>query len=215
MAGSDSDPGIIPRTIQSIFKQFSERTSGWSYSVAISMIEIYNEAVYDLLDESNMPRKITGGQVEHLMKLRASTEHELLGLWKKGMNKKKVSPTFRNVCSSRSHAVIQLYVEGINQMHQTEREATISLIDLAGLESPKTSINMGETKAINSSISALNGVFAGLKKNSPIDFNQSVLTKILKVYFVGDSKTLLISNLSTEEVDIDATINTSRFSQLK
>lgn len=215
MAGSDNDPGIIPRTIQLIFNQFKSRASGWSYSIAMSMIEIYNEAVYDLLDESNVQKKIIGGKVEHLIKLPASNETELLDLWKIGINKRKVSTTISNVCSSRSHAISQLYVEGVNQMNQMERHATISLVDLAGSECPKTTMNMNETRAINSSISALNGVFTGLKKNLPIDFNQSSLTKMLKIYFEGESKTLLICNLSTEDMDIASSTNTSRFAQFK
>lgn len=46
------DRGLIPRTIQYIFKRIREQQSndGKVYSISISYMEIYNECGYDLLD---------------------------------------------------------------------------------------------------------------------------------------------------------------------
>lgn len=215
MVGTQTDPGIIPRAIHFLFNETEQNPSGWTYLIALSMFEIYNELVYDLLSQSQEPRKINGSQIENLVRMPAANENDLMGFWMSGMGKRKVSGTIGNVCSSRSHAVSQLYLEGTNHTHNSNRVATITLVDLAGSESPKTTQNMQETKAINSSLSALIGVFSGIKKKLIINFSQSALTKILKPSFEGDSKTLLISNVSTEKADIDASMNTSRFLQMK
>lgn len=215
MVGTNSDPGIIPRVIRYIFNEIEQNASGWTYLVGISMFEIYNELVYDLLSQSQEPKQIIGSQIEDLVKTYAENENDLIGSWKAGMDKRKVSGTIGNVCSSRSHAVTQLILEGKNPTHNSNRIATITLVDLAGSESPKTSQNRQETTAINTSLSALNGVFHGIKKKMLIDYKQSALTKILKPSFEGNSKTLLISNISTGNADIDASMNTSRFVQIK
>eukprot|EP01063_Lacrimia_lanifica_P029235 TRINITY_DN4419_c1_g5_i2.p1 TRINITY_DN4419_c1_g5~~TRINITY_DN4419_c1_g5_i2.p1 ORF type:complete len:1145 (+),score=494.62 TRINITY_DN4419_c1_g5_i2:447-3437(+) len=53
MLGNDGDPGISPRVIEYLFEQLDEmkgktKKGGFEYSVEISFMEIYNEAVKDL-----------------------------------------------------------------------------------------------------------------------------------------------------------------------
>lgn len=49
MEGRSADPGVAPRAIAEVFKIIIDISSEWSYSVTFSMLEIYNESIFDLL----------------------------------------------------------------------------------------------------------------------------------------------------------------------
>ena len=50
MEGSDDHPGLVPRAMSRIFEDIADRTTNYQHDCFISMIEIYNEAIADLLD---------------------------------------------------------------------------------------------------------------------------------------------------------------------
>lgn len=199
----DTDPGIVPRTIEMLFSQFEEKPFGYKYKLSFSMFEIYNNKLYDLLKKSN---KATVQQ--DMINMEIAEKDEFFRSWANGMQKRKTCSTIGNVSSSRSHAITQLHITVEN------RSATISLVDLAGSESPNTSENMEETKAINSSLSALINILKGLRRNQTVDFSQCALTEVLKPNLRDGSKTLMIVNLSTEENDITTTMNAADLTQL-
>lgn len=209
--GSDTEPGIVPRTIQMIFDQIGKMSTSWTYCAAISMFQIYKESVYDLL--STNQHKLDG--CNNLTKISIPSENDGLASVARGMKKRLVAPTMGNIASSRSHAIMQIHLNGESRLNDSKRASTVTLVDLAGSESPKSTEDIEETKAINSSLSALNGVFTALKQKSRANFNQSTLTKVLKPNFESKSKTLLITNLATRKANIDATMNSSRFTQIK
>lgn len=217
MVGSQADPGIIPRSIEFIFTQVENISSGWEYSVSISMYQIYNDTIYDLFDEDREPKKFKSNtnEIENLVVKTVTHSEDLLDLWSTGMNQRTVASTTGNIHSSRSHAITELHIVGTNHTYESNRNSKITLFDLAGSESPKESKNMTETKSINSSLSALNGVFHAFRSGMSVNFNQTLLTRALKTSFEGKKKTLLIANLSTDIADIDTTLNTARFTQFK
>ena len=45
LQGPHGDPGINQRAIQELFHEISERDSDWDYSISVSVLEIYNEAI--------------------------------------------------------------------------------------------------------------------------------------------------------------------------
>ncbi|KAJ9458138.1 Kinesin-like protein [Diplonema papillatum] len=64
MLGSEANPGIAPRLVDHLFQEMAnaQGAGGYQYQVSISFMEIYNEKVKDLLEESrrgdkNRPRK--------------------------------------------------------------------------------------------------------------------------------------------------------------
>jgi hypothetical protein len=50
LVGSKKDPGIIPRCIEDLFSMTSGFTRCSAFRVRCSFFEIYNEAIFDLLD---------------------------------------------------------------------------------------------------------------------------------------------------------------------
>lgn len=55
MSGGDKweERGIIPRTLEYLFAEFSRRSPSYQYSLTVSFVEIYNENAYDLLKEEH------------------------------------------------------------------------------------------------------------------------------------------------------------------
>lgn len=214
MCGPNGDPGIIPRTIEYIYAHSLSTETSWSHEFQLSMIEIYNSELYDLLEPSRKP-KIAGDIIEGMAKKAMRDEQDMFQLWSKGIQNRRTASTVGNARSSRSHSLTILHFTSKNGQHNENRNATVTLVDLAGSESPIDSQNMEETKFINSSLSALKGVLENLKKKMPVvDFKQSILTKVLKPSLTGNSKAMLITNLTTSKDEIKAAINTSNFAKL-
>ena len=55
---SDNDRGIIPRMVKGIFKMIMKAPENIEFTVKVSIIEIYNERIRDLLDLTNTDLKI-------------------------------------------------------------------------------------------------------------------------------------------------------------
>ena len=49
LGGNESEAGILPRAVRAIFDAICEDTSGAEFAVSCSYLEIYKEAVRDLL----------------------------------------------------------------------------------------------------------------------------------------------------------------------
>lgn len=200
MNGSDTDFGVIPQTIKYL-SGLKENASGWCWSLALSMYEVYNNKIFDLVDGSKS-KMVCVDSIEKLKKIHDTNDKNLLDVWFKNVNNRRTAPTVGNASSSRSHAITKLELTSKNSAQQQTRTATINLVDLAGNENAKTTENIDETEAINSSLSALTGVILHLKKGTKvIDYSQCELTKALKPSLSNQSKTLLIINLASSDVN--------------
>lgn len=121
MFGSISDCGVIPRSIEFLFSNMPSQ-----FQVKASVMEIYNETLNDLLNE---PKTLSNSKFEKIV---VESPQQFLNVLEKVKNKRKHSATSRNAFSSRSHAIIQLEVNG----RTAEKTITsqIMFFDLAGCE---------------------------------------------------------------------------------
>lgn len=206
--GSNGDYGITPRAIDFLYKALESKNAD-NCSVNVSIYELYNNKIFDLLNPSNEPKiNLTG--IDNLAKIEVAGRDQCIDLWKKGIESRRTSSTVGNSSSSRSHAITQLHIK--LEENANVIKTTMKFVDLAGSEKPKDSTNLPETQFINSSLSALSTVVMNQrKKQKGVDFGQNVLTKVLKPCLTGDSKTVLFVNLSTYKIDIDSTSSSLRF----
>ncbi|XP_044100666.1 kinesin-like protein KIFC2 isoform X2 [Neovison vison] len=113
MEGPPEDPGIAPRALQSLFQEMG---TGGQHRVTLSMVEIYNEAVRDLLAPGPPERLAVrqgpagqgGIQVAGLTYWdvpNLETLHQMLSL---GRSNRATAATSKNRHSSRSHALVTL-----------------------------------------------------------------------------------------------------------
>lgn len=205
MCGGAGSPGIIPMMAAALFGRYKETLSiVFKVKIEMSYIEIYNEKVYDLLAEDYMPlpvREDAEGKVvvQGMIEENVLNEQEFHSLFQKGGQRRKHRKTLLNTESSRSHAVVTLYI-----MLSTESSMVrtkIHLVDLAGSENNKRTgnegISMVESASINRSLFVLNKVIESLAKGaSRVPYRDSKLTRILQDSLGGLSDCALIVNIT-------------------
>ncbi|GAB2298799.1 Kinesin-like protein KIN-14C [Dionaea muscipula] len=234
--GSKDNKGLIPRSLEQIFEASQHlSTQGWKYKMQASMLEIYNETIRDLIpfnnrtsDMTHMENGVQGKQysithdangntsVSDLTVVDVCSTREVSSLLLQAAETRSVGKTNMNEQSSRSHFVFTLRIFGVNESTEQQVQGVLNLIDLAGSErlskSGATGDRLKETKAINKSLSCLADViFALAKKEEHVPFRNSKLTYLLKPCLGGDSKTLMVVNISPEPSSVGESINSLRF----
>jgi kinesin family protein C1 len=149
-----------------------------------------------------------------------SSPEEVTALLETARSRRAVAATLMNERSSRSHSVFALAVKGINTETGETCKGILNLVDLAGSER-LTSSGAGENKDrlketinINKSLSALADVIGALgqgKDGAHIPYRNSTLTRLLQTSLSGESKTLMLCNLSPLAAHLGETICTLRF----
>ncbi|MCL4123359.1 UNVERIFIED_CONTAM: hypothetical protein GTU68_011918, partial [Idotea baltica] len=171
-----------------------------AYSVFVNYIEIYNNYIYDLLEEfscTNMTKdlqsKILREDAKHNMYVHGCTEvevktpEEALEVLVKGQKRRKVAHTRLNCESSRSHSVFTIRIVQAPHDAQGEEVLTdksmvvisqLSLVDLAGSErnnrTKATGDRIKEAGNINNSLMALRQCIEILRENQVTRSNKKV-----------------------------------------
>nr|XP_033334776.1 protein claret segregational-like [Megalopta genalis]XP_033334777.1 protein claret segregational-like [Megalopta genalis] len=214
--------GMIPRTVRHIFQEMKHfQLLGWEYRIETSFLEIYNEHIVDLLDSQPKTHEIrmadnrghdlfvTNLKIEEVHSPEELQEYLLIA-----QQNRAVAATQSNERSSRSHSVARIRLIG---RHNTKEEISIgnlNLVDLAGSERLKNeeSVRMTETKNINKSLSNLgNVILALLRKQEHVPYRNSKLTHLLMPSLGGNSKTLMLLNISPLDEGYSETLNSLRF----
>ncbi|TMW68540.1 hypothetical protein Poli38472_006008 [Pythium oligandrum] len=223
-----SHMGIVGRAIAHIYSTIEDlKTSGWEFNVNLEMIEIYNETLRDLLappgstDKVDLRMDAEGKPtVMNSCVHPIEDEHAALKLLQKALGRRATKTTNMNDRSSRSHCVISFRLDGENSLNGERRSSVVHLVDLAGSERLSKSGSgqdkdlLKEAQAINKSLSSLGNVICALaKKSAHVPFRDSKLTHFLSPSLGGDSKTLMICNLSPLALHRDETLNSLRFAK--
>jgi len=204
----------------------------FKYEVMISMLEIYNDEVYDLLTPSlasdyklrnakkvilDVKRNKNGGlEVPGLTKVEVQTLQDVASLLKTGNENRATATTNMNEHSSRSHMVLKVEVSSVSD-HETNA-GNLYLVDLAGSERVAKSEVAGqelkEAGHINKSLSALGNVMEALdRKSSHIPYRDSKLTYLLQDSLGGNSRTMMVVTVCPNSSSIDETICALQFAQ--
>ncbi|KFO66138.1 Kinesin-like KIF9, partial [Corvus brachyrhynchos] len=235
MTGVTSDyrrRGIIPRAIHQIFKAAAEFLNVM-VTVRISYLEIYNEALFDLLapglargcrDTQLVVRDGPQGvYVKGLSIHPVSHEEQALHLLFEAREAKYSIGSHRehtlNKNSSRSHCIFTLYIECRSRDYTNPKclKSKITLIDLAGSERLSKTGSEGQLRVeasyINKSLSFLEQLVIALAdpKREHIPFRQSKLTHVLKDSLGGNCNTVLVTNIYGEASHVEETLSSLRF----
>mmetsp|Transcript_5060 Transcript_5060/g.13231 ORF Transcript_5060/g.13231 Transcript_5060/m.13231 type:complete len:938 (+) Transcript_5060:541-3354(+) len=236
MEGRPSDPGVTSRAINELFELASGECAVpglIKYTFTLSMLEIYNEQIRDLLGakmgpnvgsnskrhDIRMEENGTGVYVTDLVSLDVSSAEEVMSLLKLGSKNRSVGVTKMNEHSSRSHLVMLIRCTSHNLAKQTETTSKISFIDLAGSERVSKSAAEGERLKeaghINRSLSALGDVISSLAlssnkirggQTSHVPFRNSKLTYLLSDSLGNECKTMLFVNISPASLHAQETL---------
>ena len=228
MQGSKEDPGVNIRALDKLFGVAAERDVDTEYGIRISLLEIYNERIQDLLSATPTAQlkaiqTAAGMQVQDLTYVPVSSAAQVLDALAVGSKNRKVSSTAMNADSSRSHLILSVYVVGRSRFALSSgavKEVTgkLHLIDLAGSErisrSGVTGDGLKEAQAINSSLSALgNCIAARANKQAHVPYRDSTLTYLLQDSLEKNSKTLMFVQVSPNATDSAESICSLRFAE--
>ncbi|XP_075776044.1 kinesin-like protein KIFC2 isoform X2 [Pelodiscus sinensis] len=122
MEGVPEDPGINQRALQALYREMEARAGLWAYSVSLSMVEIYNEVIRDLLGKEPQEKldvKLNpdgSGQlhVPGLTSVEVQGLREIRKMLSLGKRNRATSCTNMNEHSSRSHALLTVTFTGTN-----------------------------------------------------------------------------------------------------
>ncbi|XP_055816757.1 kinesin-like protein KIN-14S isoform X1 [Solanum dulcamara] len=225
MEGTPENRGVNYRTLEKLFSLSSERSSIMKYELFVSMLEVYNEKIKDLLVEnSNQPAKkleikqsAEGTQeVPGLVEARVYGTDEVWELLKSGSRARSVGSTSANELSSRSHCLLRVTVVGDNLINGQSTRSHLWLVDLAGSERVGRIAVEGErlkeSQFINKSLSALGDVISALaSKTSHIPYRNSKLTHMLQSSLGGDCKAVMFVQISPNNSDLGETLCSLNF----
>ncbi|XP_016431195.1 kinesin-like protein KIFC3 isoform X2 [Sinocyclocheilus rhinocerous] len=226
MEGVPEDPGINQRALRLLFSEVSEKKPDWDYKITVSMVEIYNETLRNLLgDNPNEKLDIKmcpdgSGQlyVPGLTEFTVESVEDINKVFDLGHMNRATACTNLNEHSSRSHALLIITVAGFNSSTGHRTSGKLNLVDLAGSEriakSGAEGSRLREAQCINKSLSALGDVINALRsKHSHVPFRNSRLTYLLQDSLSGDSKTLMMVQVSPLESNVSESVCSLKFAQ--
>ncbi|CAO3623646.1 unnamed protein product [Cunninghamella echinulata] len=219
-----SDAGIIPRVIDKLFETMDNKKT--EYSIKVSLLELYNEELRDLLNPSNHQNgrqikifedKISSGVVVQGVEekyIRSASEG--LEVLKSGIKYRSIGATKCNDKSSRSHCIFSVIVhirESIPGGEDIIRTGKLNLVDLAGSENINRSgaelVRAREAGMINQSLLTLGRVINHLVEESAhIPYRESKLTRLLKDSLGGKTRTCIIATVSVAKMNQEEIIST-------
>ncbi|XP_059930075.1 kinesin-like protein KIF11 isoform X2 [Gadus macrocephalus] len=223
----DPQAGIIPRTLHQIFEKLSENNT--EFSVKVSLLEIYNEELFDLLSTSDDiterlqlfddPRNKRGVVVKGLEEVVVHNKDEVYQILKRGSAKRKTASTLMNAYSSRSHSVfsVTIHMKEVNlDGEELVKIGKLNLVDLAGSEnigrSGAVDKRAREAGNINQSLLTLGRVINALVEKRPhIPYRESKLTRILQDSLGGRTKTSIIATVSPSSSNLEETMSTLEY----
>ncbi|GLE00981.1 hypothetical protein PINS_up009778 [Pythium insidiosum] len=222
MSGPAENPGINTRALQELFQRKVERAKEFQDEITVSIMEIYNEQIRDLLaaDASNTNLQVrqgpTGNFVPGLTVIPVQTLDEVFDLIKRGNKNRSTHATDMNEHSSRSHSILSIQLKSVNLVTTSVANGKLFLVDLAGSERlSKTGAEgqrLKEAQNINKSLSALGDVIAArASKAKHVPYRNSSLTYLLQDALGGDSKTLMVACASPVDYNSEETFCTLNF----
>ncbi|ORC84909.1 putative MCAK-like kinesin [Trypanosoma theileri] len=212
MLGKDDQEGIYLMAARDLYARLEQ-----GMSIVVSFFEIYGGKLFDLLNEREKLacREDSRGVINvcGLTEHRVDDTGHLMRVIDYGNSIRAAGSTGMNADSSRSHAILHITV--LNSKNRFFGRFTF--IDLAGSERGADTLDSDRTTRlegaeINKSLLALKECIRALDQNHRhIPFRGSKLTAVLRDCFTGNSRTVMIGNVSPASGSCEHTLNTLRY----
>nr|XP_039260163.1 kinesin-like protein KIF11-A [Styela clava] len=222
----ENDPlaGIIPRTLSQLFDRLEKESA--EFSIHVSLLEIYNELIYDLLSPTDDPvlRRIYDDSnrkgsviIADQTEIRVLSKSDVYDILVRGATKRRTHATEMNEFSSRSHSVFTITVHlkelTKNVGEEMVKIGKLNLVDLAGSEnigrSGAVDMRAREAGNINQSLLTLGRCITALVDHAPhVPYRESRLTRILQDSLGGATKTSIIATIAPGLDNLEETLST-------
>ncbi|RDX66445.1 Kinesin-like protein KIN-10A, partial [Mucuna pruriens] len=231
MFGCSKQPGIVYRSLRDILGDGDGDTDGDHLGlgtfVQVTVLEIYNEEIYDLLSTnggggggfgfgwpkgsaSKVKLEVMGKKAKNATYISGNEAGKISKEIQKVEKRRIVKSTLCNDRSSRSHCMVILDVPTVG--------GRLMLVDMAGSENIEQAGQTGfeakmQTAKINQGNTALKRVVESIANgDSHVPFRDSKLTMLLQDSFEDDkSKILMILCASPDPKEIHKTISTLEY----
>lgn len=215
MLGVPSDPGIVPRTAEALIRLRDSHPTG-AFQLRLSVMEIYNDSVRDLLDPSCRELRLQDAPNNSTTTDASTVEivqwDDFTAASNTAQRNRKTGITNLNEHSSRSHMILSFEIRrGVIQ-------SSIRLVDLAGSESASRANTKGlalqEGGHINQSLLTLgNVVTAIIEGRSHIPYRESKLTRLLRSSLGGAGLSYILCCVNPSKSNFDQTNTALQFAQ--
>ncbi|GAQ90501.1 Kinesin-like protein [Klebsormidium nitens] len=245
-AVSGSEDGLLPRALHEAYAQMKsgQAEGGVQYNPSMSIMEIYNEKVVDLLASAKsepLPVRHSssrGFYADGLLLLPCPTIQDAVKALRRGLARRSVRAQQMNACSSRSHCLVTLHIPTSAPPGQLNgsapgprRQGRLCFVDLAGSERLKYSGSAGpslqETGNINRSLFTLGKVLAALSSKGRdgqphrrssfsgfVPYRDSKLTQLLGDGLSGRGRTLMLACCSPTAASAEETLQTLQYASM-
>ncbi|KAI3662430.1 hypothetical protein MP638_003570 [Amoeboaphelidium occidentale] len=204
--GNDKEPGIVMLAGNRIFDKLESDISKGAVTLKISFFEIYSNKIIDLLNQGQilnlMENPSSNMVLPGLKNVTISSLAEFLKCVHLGQKFRRTTATDANSQSSRSHAIMQIYLSPAGAEVPLERTSIFSVIDLAGSEkASEANASAADRQArlesgeINKSLLALKECIRALgdKNAKHVPFRASKLTMVLRDCIGGEGQKNAVS----------------------
>ncbi|KAL3634456.1 hypothetical protein CASFOL_021510 [Castilleja foliolosa] len=229
MFGVPNEPGIVYKSLKGILGEGVDEDGerlGMGTFVQVTVLEIYNEEIYDLLSSANnggfnfgwsktgsaskVKLEVMGKKAKNATFISGNEAGKILKEIQKVEKRRIVKSTLCNERSSRSHCLIIVDVPTVG--------GRLMLVDMAGSENIEQAGQTGfeakmQTAKINQGNIALKRVVESIANgDSHVPFRDSKLTMLLQDSFEDDmSKILMILCASPDPKELHKTIATLEY----
>ncbi|CAG8476187.1 26674_t:CDS:10 [Dentiscutata erythropus] len=200
------------------------------YAVWVSYVEIYNEKIYDLLEDPGSAKqpeskrkalivkndKRTGNKyLSDIKEVRIRNVEDGYSVLKQGMKNRQIFSTLANETSSRSHCIFMIKIIKIPCDKDTATELSssfvvtsrLSIVDLAGSERTKNVQTTGQClEILRANQSRQKG-----QKHILVPYRHSKLTELFQSSF-ADGESVMIVNINPVDTGFDENVQVMKFS---
>ena len=147
-----SEQGLLLRFMSDMYQQVDTllERQGCEIQCRVQIVEVYNEKVRDLLNESSSPNPEVhvhpklGVYLKHALDLPANSLESCLALIDEARGRQSFAATAMNAQSSRGHTVYKLSLEKHGGSDNTVMTSEVYFVDLAGRENERTTKVKGD-----------------------------------------------------------------------
>lgn len=198
-------------------------------------MQIYNEKIFDLIQDKKRDHPLqlrekrgtpNSVYVQGLSEYKIYSVDDIYDLLRRGARNRAIRSTEMNAESSRSHCILQLFIQ-IQCLDTTSSATTIhsgliSFVDLAGSEKWRPALSQAgngqvevqkEMTNINTSLHVLGNCVSALVEagRKHIPYRDSVLTRLLQDSIGGAARTILIATVKNADAYKEETYSTLQF----
>ena len=222
-----NNEGLIPLSIKEVFNSLNNKdTSISKYTVKISYIEIYNENINDLIDNSKKNLEIKESPnkniyVNNLSEISVANVEKAFQIYNKGETNRINGEAKLSEKSSRNNIIFRITVEFLLKDKKSNKDkkyySHLNLIELAGSENAYKTKNEGvrnkEVGNMNKSLLTFINLINKLSQNNKlfINYKESKLTRLLQSSIGGNSKTSIICTIIDDNIHYSENVNTLHF----